>query len=868
MSDFDRANRADASSAPQPMIHRKTDGDGRGSGADPGTGSAVAGAVVAGAQDKGGGQPLEGGAREKMEGAFGADFSGVKVHTGSEAAQDLNARAFAQGSDLHFAPGQYDPQGQDGQHLLAHELAHVVQTGGQADAGPAAKSAGGASVSSPGDAHEQAADRAADAVMRGEPAGDVGKAPAGVVSRDALGDLRSAADGNWIGSVDGDTVLARTRALSPADKAALKSGNTYDALNRRVMSKLNTGQALEYLNILGGLDLRWKLYWLNEGGKLDELAANQWQWLVGYASPQTMDLLRQYPSGYRNFLQNAPIEMIPPWDRLAGLVNGTWNGSPTDVRNAVVNLNPDQKATLRNDTPKVTKILEKSGTAAEKYRVVEYLEFKLKWSIYWLNQQRLLPGLTQPQWSQLLSEATRADYDELVGWAEMWTLVQTHCPASVLQVTRQNSDPATAATAFDDPVQIDTMFSTLGAAGFLANATRNAAAVDTVYQKVQAKAKVLPTVEGLPTGAQMGTASKTNLRAWFFTPASTDAECTKMFEQRFRVQTTGTGTYNHTSDPNVSLAPFTKQGLTQMWTVCETLPPAHVENNPRLLNILRDQNNGPGNAYYAGPGTGGQGDILMGYGNDGQLGQNVGGNLDNVYQAGGTAPGAPAVNMPMFNATLRHEIGHAVDSQLHVMDTWGAQEVAGGWTKYGSYTEFVDAIIATSGGMSYGSATTNQQYRQAMIDAVSAKPKITFSQACTNRGVTPPASNPGGAVGVVWDPSTYADTGSPWYNFNWVTIGGRNFQDSYGSAGSLYSFIAAQRSSRMVTAYQWRAPGEWFAEAYQVYYSEQEAGVGTPVGGRLRSKDAEAAQMISQICDRGYSPQQMSGGTVAKAPGT
>lgn len=861
--------RTDASTTDQPAIHRKAEGG----GGDPGTGSAVAAAAVGNAQDKSTGQPLEAGTRAKMEGAFGADFGGVRVHTGSEAgqaAQDVNAHAFTSGSDIFFNQGAYDPQSEGGEELIAHELAHVVQAGGQGGGLAAKATGGGASVSSPGDAHEQAADRAAQAAVRGEPVGDVGTAPAGGVHRDAIGDLRSAADGNWLGSVDGDAVIARARALSPADKAALKSGDTYDALNRRIMQKLNTSQALDYLHILGGLDLRWKLYWLNQGGKLGALAPNQWQWLVGYASPQVMDMLRQYPSGYRNFLQNAPLEMIPPWDRLQGLEDGTWNGNAVDVRNAVVNLNPDQKARVRADNAKVTRILERSGSAEEKYRVVTYLEFKVKWSIYWLNQQRLLAGLTQHQWSQLLSEATRADYDELVGWAEMWTLTQTHCPASVLQVTRQNSDPMTAATAFDDPVQIDTMFSSLGPAGFLANATRNGAAVDTVYQKVQAKAKVLPTVEGLPTGAQMGTASKANLRQWFFTPASTDAECTKMFEQRFRVQTTGAGTYDHTAGGTnaVSLQPFTKQGLTQMWTVCETLPPAHVENNPRLLNILRDQNRGPGSAYYAGPGTGGQGDVLMGYRNDGELGQNVGGNLDNVYQAGGTGPGAPAVNMPMFNATLRHEIGHAVDSQLNVMDSWGRQEVAGGWTKYGSHTEFVDAIIAAAGGMNYGSPQTNQQYRQAMIDAVSASPKITFSQACTNRGITPPGANPGGAVGVVWDPATYSPAGSPWYRSNWVTVGGRNFQDAYDHPSSLYSFIAAQRSNRMVTAYQWRAPGEWFAEAYQVYYSEQEAGVGTPVGGRLRSQDPEAAQMISQICDRGYSPQQMSGGTVANAPGT
>jgi hypothetical protein len=450
----------------------------------------------------------------------------------------------------------------------------------------------------------------------------------------------------------------------------------------------------------------------------------------------------------------------------------------------------------------------------------------------------------------------------------MWALVQRHCPAAVLQVTRQNSDPAAAAGAFDDPVQIDTMFSTLGAAGFLANATRNAAAVDDVYKKIQTKSKVLPTVEGLPTGAQMGAVSKANLRTWFFTPASTDGECTKMFEHRFRVMTTGAGSYNHAGDASVSLQSFTKQGLTQMWTVCETLPPAAVENNPRLFHILRNQNNGPGNAYYAGPQNGAQGDILMGYGNDGQLAQNVGGNLDMVYQAGGTGPGAPAVNMPMFNATLRHEIGHAVDAQLNVMDTWGRQEAAGGWTKYSSYEEFVDGIITAAGGMNYGSADTNTKYREAMIYAVSQRPKVTFAAACTAKGIAPPAANPGGAVGVVWDPATYSDAGAPWYRSNWVAAGGRNFQDAYGSSTSLYSFLANVRAARMVTSYQWRAPGEWFAEAYQVYYSEQEAGPDTPVGGRLRAKDPEAAQMISQICDRGYSPQQMNGGTVAKAPGT
>lgn len=63
----------------------------------------------------------------KMESTMGADFSGVNVHKESEKATSMGALAFAQGNDVHFAPGQYNPQTQSGQELIGHELAHVVQ---------------------------------------------------------------------------------------------------------------------------------------------------------------------------------------------------------------------------------------------------------------------------------------------------------------------------------------------------------------------------------------------------------------------------------------------------------------------------------------------------------------------------------------------------------------------------------------------------------------------------------------------------------------------------------------------------------------------------------------------------------------------
>jgi hypothetical protein len=81
----------------------------------------------------GSGRSLESGVRTRMESAFGYDFSRVRVHNDSHAAQlsnNLNARAFTIGSNVAFAAGEYQPGSLVGDALLAHELAHVVQQGG------------------------------------------------------------------------------------------------------------------------------------------------------------------------------------------------------------------------------------------------------------------------------------------------------------------------------------------------------------------------------------------------------------------------------------------------------------------------------------------------------------------------------------------------------------------------------------------------------------------------------------------------------------------------------------------------------------------------------------------------------------------
>lgn len=73
-----------------------------------------------------GGEALPEPVRHKMESYFGASFAEVRVHVGREAPA-IGALAFTHGSHLYFAPGRYDPASAQGQQLIGHELAHVIQ---------------------------------------------------------------------------------------------------------------------------------------------------------------------------------------------------------------------------------------------------------------------------------------------------------------------------------------------------------------------------------------------------------------------------------------------------------------------------------------------------------------------------------------------------------------------------------------------------------------------------------------------------------------------------------------------------------------------------------------------------------------------
>ena len=193
------------------------------------------------------GAPLPTHVQRQFEGSLGADLSAVRVHTGgasAEAAHAVGARAYTVGQDIHFADGQFRPDDPFGMHLLAHEVAHTVQ-----QAGGAQRRQHKLEVSTPHDALEVEADRAADAMVSGAPAHIAG-APVDLARKVRRGPNNSYSKGAGL-TWEGNTALTEEENKQWAEKqgafaqkaagfAAKKLGLDTGAVIKKAKARVDT----------------------------------------------------------------------------------------------------------------------------------------------------------------------------------------------------------------------------------------------------------------------------------------------------------------------------------------------------------------------------------------------------------------------------------------------------------------------------------------------------------------------------------------------------------------------------------------------------------------------------------------------------
>lgn len=157
-------------------------------------------------QRTGAGSRLDDETRAFMESRFGAGFGDVRVHNGPAAdlaAQSVSADAFTSGADIFFRNGTFGPRSATGRHLLAHELAHVVQQregtvagGGRGTLGP---------LTHPHEPCEVQAEHAADRIMG---TGRTGTEPTTVADG-----LRTAGAGGGTGTASMQPIMRRATTV-------------------------------------------------------------------------------------------------------------------------------------------------------------------------------------------------------------------------------------------------------------------------------------------------------------------------------------------------------------------------------------------------------------------------------------------------------------------------------------------------------------------------------------------------------------------------------------------------------------------------------------------------------------------------------
>jgi len=154
-----------------------------------------------------------------------------------------------------------------------------------------------------------------------------------------------------------------------------------------------------------------------------------------------------------------------------------------------------------------------------------------------------------------------------------------------------------------------------------------------------------------------------------------------------------------------------------------------------------------------------------------------------------------------------HEVGHGVDDSKSFMAKNLSKAAFGNWVEHGANMQAVADVV----GPHFKFYTTPEQ-KEYVLSTLLSKPTTT----------PPVPAAPGDWAKWKQDFDDWfeiASNGDPWWSqskSDAITIGGRIYQQAYTRNWVSYS---ASARSKGLTGYQFRAPGEWFAELYAGYRS-------------------------------------------------
>lgn len=248
-----------------------------------------------------------------------------------------------------------------------------------------------------------------------------------------------------------------------------------------------------------------------------------------------------------------------------------------------------------------------------------------------------------------------------------------------------------------------------------------------------------------------------------------------------------------------------------IWEVMAEVPEKHATHSPSLKSVKREKPDSSGGAYsWVDKSV-----SMNGRPNDSRTekfdaatrekGLGIPPDHDNAND-----PYAPIDDTPAnyFNMTVLHEVGHAVDDRLGFMNGKAGQAAFGGWKEYTDLKVIADTV-----------ATAKKYDKDYVFKRMNGFPPDPVAMPKDYAGGEAAWKKAQKAVDDWFDLA--CTKGKIWFSFSnskKAAIGDTVYQEAYSN--QWVSYLLAERS-KGVTAYQWRAPGEWFAELYMAWYGKK-----------------------------------------------
>ena len=280
------------------------------------------------------------------------------------------------------------------------------------------------------------------------------------------------------------------------------------------------------------------------------------------------------------------------------------------------------------------------------------------------------------------------------------------------------------------------------------------------------------------------------------------------FEARFGCKLENFSGVDANGDPSGIVADMGLQGpnIKRFYEIMAELPPQDAVNNDSMRTFQNVEDGGQGSLY-----SGDKKKVVMREGSE-VLSSSY--TFGSEHEVGKVDPGCEPVDdkeVNFFSWNTMHEVGHAVDDKHSFMDKNGTGPAYGGWTTYGRNVKPVADVLAKQ--FAYDARYIGQYLAHATSIAL------------------PPAPTGAGAVTAEeWEKRRIAVCAwvdmagvgnNPWASnalAGQLAIGGVVYHESYANSWSSYSLGARAQG---MTGYQFRAPGEWFAELYAAFHAKK-----------------------------------------------